>query len=291
MKDNYLIYLDKELGYSKETIKNYNMDITSFLDFLITIKINYKCISKENIRSYLKYLDEKKLSNKTISRKLSSLRMYYEYLMLNNDIKINIFSSIRNPKVERKLPNYLNYEEIETILEKIDTSSIYGIRNKLILELIYATGVRLDELHNIKVDNIDINNKTIKVLGKGFKERYVYFGEYALNCLNNYLSNSRNNLLLDKSNNYLFLNKFGNKLSKSTIGKIVKTSTKELTVKHNISPHTLRHTFATHLLNNGADIKTVQELLGHESLGTTEIYTHVSNERIKEVYLKTHPRD
>ncbi len=289
--EKYLEYLKLELNYSEDTIKNYKIDLLSFEVFLSDNKIKYMNIDKNNVRNYLKLLDEKKLSNKTIARKLTSIRMFYNYLVLNNIIKSNILNSISNPKIERKLPNYLNYEEIDNILEGICLDNIYGVRNRLLLELIYATGIRLSEVSNLLIKNINFDDKTIKVLGKGSKERIVYYGDYTKKYLEIYLNSVRRELLNGKTSEYLFLNKFGNKLGKGSIEKIVKSSTNVLSVKHNISVHTLRHTFATHLLNNGADIKTVQELLGHESLSTTEVYTHVSNDRIKEVYLKAHPRE
>ncbi len=289
--NDYLIYLEKELNYSMETIKNYKFDIDSFLEYLKINKINYLKLNKDIIRKYLKYLDETKLSNKSISRKLSSLRMFYNFLTEIKVVNQNVFQFIQNPKVAKKLPNYLNYEEIENLLDGIPLDNVYGIRNRLILEIIYSTGIRLSEVANIKLNDINYSNKNIKIMGKGSKERFVVFGDFTIKYLDLYLKNSRNILLNDKKNDYLFINKFGNALSKSMIEKIVKNCAKEICLKHNISVHTLRHTFATHMLNNGADIKTVQELLGHESLGTTEIYTHVSNDRIKDVYLRTHPRE
>ncbi len=287
----YLTYLDKELNYSSETIKNYEIDLIYFNKYLNENNYNYLKLTKDNIRNYLKYLDSFKLSNKTIARKLSSLRSYYDYLLVNNYITSNIFSAISNPKVEKKLPKVLNYEEIETLFDSIDTNTIYGVRNRLILELIYSSGFRLSEVISIKLKDINKGDLSIKIMGKGSKERVVYYGAYVAKYLELYLNNSRSILLNNKTSEYLLINKFGNPLGKSMIEKIVKNSAKEVCLKHNISPHTLRHSFATHLLNSGADIKTVQNLLGHESLGTTQIYTHVSNDRIKEVYLKTHPRE
>ncbi len=289
--DNYIVYLEKELNYSNETIKSYKFDITEFSNYIIEKKLNYLKIQKTDIRNYLKMLHTKKLSNKSISRKLSSLRMFYNYLCDEKVLNQNSFNFISNPKVTKKLPNYLNYEETENLLNGISLDNIYGIRNRLILEIIYSTGIRLNEAVNIKLNDINYEDKVIKIFGKGSKDRFVVFGEYTLKYLKIYLKEARNLLLKKNHSDYLFVNKFGNQLSKSMIEKIVKNSAKEISLKHNISPHTLRHTFATHMLNNGADIKTVQELLGHESLGTTEIYTHVSNDRIKDVYLKTHPRE
>ncbi len=288
---DYLLYLAKELNYSNETIKSYKSDLIQYDKYNKDKKINFLKITKEEVRNYLKYLDNLKLSNKSIARKVTSLRMFYNFLVEIKEIDDNIFNTVSNPKIGKKLPNYLNYEEIENLLNKLDVTTVYGYRNRLILELVYSTGIRLSELSKIKVNDINLSDKTLKVMGKGSKERIVYFGRITFNYLEKYLSNQRKILLNNKPNDYLFINKFGNRLSKSGFEKIIKSCAKEVSLKHNISMHTLRHTFATHLLNNGADIKTVQELLGHESLATTEIYTHVTSERIKEVYLKTHPRE
>ena len=203
--------------------------------------------------------------------------------MLNKGlVDTNLFNSIRNPKIEKKLPNYLSYEELARILDNIDISTFIGLRNRLMVEMFYATGCRVSEITNIKVNDIDKSNNSIRIMGKGSKERIVYFGEYARDYLDRYLP------LIDCV--YLFTNEAKEKLRVHDVEYIIKDLVKNLALKTHVTPHTLRHTFATHLLNNGADIKTVQELLGHSSLNTTGIYTHVSNERIKEVYRKTFNR-
>ena len=216
--------------------------------------------------------------------------MFYEYLLDIKLINNNIFNNISNPKIEKNLPHYLNYNEIDDLINNLPNESIFDIRNKLIIELLYSTGIRLDEITNLMLKNINKSDKIIKVVGKGNKEREVYFGTDAYNSLNEYLNNARSELLNNKTSEYLFINRFGNKLGSSSIYKVVRDSIKYISSKRKISPHTLRHTFATHLLNNGADIKSVQALLGHENINTTEIYTHVSNKEIKDIYLKTHPR-
>lgn len=288
---SYLTYLKKELGYTDDTIKSYEIDLKQYVMYLKLKKINFKYISKDIARDYLKYLDNLKLTNKSISRKLSSLRGFYNFLVDILVTDTNIYESISNPKVEKKLPEFLNYEEINNLLESVDTSTTLGIRNRLLLELIYATGIRLSECANLKISNINKYEKSLKIFGKGQKERIVYYGEYAEKYLNLYLNDSREKLLNGKKSEYLFINHFGNQLHAEGIENVLKEQVKKISLKHKISIHTLRHTFATHLLNNGADIKTVQELLGHSSLATTEIYTHITSERVKEVYNKTHPRN
>lgn len=284
MKDlgNFLEYLNKELNYSENTEISYREDITNFLNYLEKKQLNYKKIDGEIIRDYLKYLDEAKLKNSTIARRISALRTFYNYLLNKNIVDTNLFNSIRNPKLEKKLPNYLSYEELAKILDNIDISTKIGLRNRLLVEMFYATGCRVSEMINIKVSDINKSNNSIRIMGKGSKERIVYFGEYARDYLDRYLP------LIDTD--YLFTQESGDKLSIHDVEYIISDLVKNLALKTHVTPHTLRHTFATHLLNNGADIKTVQELLGHSSLNTTGIYTHVSNERIKEVYRKTFNR-
>ena len=284
INEKYKEYLKYELNYSEYTIKNYLLHINKYLEYLNNNNINYNKITKDDILNYLKYLDSLKLSNKTISNILSSIRNYYDYLLDNNIIKVNIFKTINNPKIDKKLPNFLSYEELRKIIDSIKCNNILEYRNKLIIEILYATGIRVSELINIKIKDIDFNNKSIKVLGKGKKERIVYFGDYALKAINDYL-NIRNS-----DNEYLILNKNNKQITVRGIEKIIDKVVKESSVKNNVSPHTFRHTFATHLLNNGADIKSVQELLGHNSLNTTEIYTHITSDYLKDVYRKNMPR-
>lgn len=281
----YLEYLDKELNFSKNTIDSYRKDLADFFCFVNRQGIDYLSINRYDVRAYLKYLDELKLKNSTIARRISAIRSFYNYLLSMGIISNNIFNSIRNPKLEKKLPNYLSYEELGDILDSIDISTPTGIRNRLLIEIFYATGCRVSELINIKMSDINFTNKSIRIMGKGSKERIVYYGDYAQIYLNMYLETEFN-----KDSKYLFLNDKKDAMSVQDVEVIIRYIVKDLALKTHVTPHTLRHTFATHLLNNGADIKSVQELLGHASLNTTGIYTHVSNERLKEVYLKTFNR-
>ena len=196
---------------------------------------------------------------------------------------------VTNPKVPKKLPKYLNYNDIEDLLKIPNRQDTLGLRNALILELLYSTGIRVSELSNIRLKDININEREIRILGKGSKERIVIFGKVCLELLNVYVKTSRKKLL-SKENEYLLLNKNGGKLSVRGIQMIVENVLKESSIKYNISPHTLRHTFATHLLDAGADLMSVKELLGHDSLSTTSIYTHISNEKLRQVYWNSHPR-
>ena len=284
IEEKYEEYLKYELNYSNNTIDSYLNHINKYLEYLKKNNINYLYINKEDIINYLKYLDNKNLTNRTIGNILSSLRNYYDYLLDKKIINVNIFKTISNPKIDKKLPNFLSYEEMRNILDSIDINDLLGKRNKLIVELFYATGIRVSELINIKIEDISLSEKKIRIIGKGKKERIVYYGDYAKKALDEYL-NVRNS-----NNEYLIQNKDGNKITARGIEKIIDKIVMESSVKNNVTPHTFRHTFATHLLNNGADIKSVQELLGHNSLNTTEVYTHITNDYLKEIYLKNMPR-
>ena len=284
-------YLKNERRYPSTTINSYLYDIKKYQIFLSKHKnIDYKTITKEEIRELLKEETEYGESKSSISRMLSALRHFYRYLEVHNIIDYNPFKSIRNPKKEKKLPNFLQYEELETIINSIKLDNPLNIRNRLIIELLYASGIRVSELVNLKISDIDFNKREIRVLGKGSKERITFYGDYCEEILNIYLDSAREELLQDKNNDYLILNKYGNKITSRGIESIINKLIDELSIKHHISPHVLRHTFATDLLNNGADLKSVQELLGHSSLSTTEIYTHITSERLRSVYLKTFPR-
>ena len=281
--DKFLFFLKVELNYSELTIKSYQLDLTDFFGYIESKKINYLTITNHDVRGYLKYLDSCNLKNSTISRRISTLRTFYNYLVDENIVENNVFHNVKNPKLEKKLPNYLNYNEMEELLESIDISTTEGLEKRLLIEMFYSTGCRVSEMINVKINDIDFTNKTIRIMGKGSKERIVYFGDYASKYLDNYLSKV-------KCDKYLFTNKKGEKLTTNEVEQIVKDIMKHISIKTHVTPHTLRHTFATHLLNNGADIRTVQELLGHANLSTTGIYTHVSSDRLKDIYFKTFKR-
>ncbi len=286
----FLKYLSNEKRYPNNTIISYSNDLKRYNDFIRSKKINYLTINKEEIRFFLKYLDEKKLSKNSISRTLSSLRNFYAFLILEGKVQNNQFKLIKNPKKEKKLPNFLQPNEMMQILETLASETPLEKRNRLIIELLYATGIRVSELANISLNDININDYEIKVKGKGSKDRIVYFGEYAKKYLDDYITNSRSVLKSSKTTDKLLLNKDGGNLTVRSIENIVNKVVDEAALKHKISPHVLRHTFATDMLNNGADLKSVQELLGHSSLSTTQIYTHITNERLRNVYLKSFPR-
>ena len=283
--DDFYKYLENK-GYSNNTILSYQKDLNQFKDYCKNISI--KKIDYNFIRSYLQFLHNKKYTNKSIARHISSLKSFFKYLTKTEVIKENPCLLISNPKIEKKLPNYINYNDLEVLFSIPDKNDVLGLRNLLILELLYSCGVRVSELVNIKLSDIDFSNDRILILGKGNKERFVLYGKVCSKLLNEYLNKSRSKL--NKDSDYLLLNKFGNKITDRAIRMIIDDIVKKSSLKLNISPHTLRHTFATHLLNEGADLKIVQELLGHENISTTGIYTHVSNEHLRKVYLDAHPR-
>ena len=276
---DFLNYLKYEKGFSDYTIKNYEIDLRNFYNFA-----DKKPLDIELIRNYLRKLYEDKYSNRSISRKVSSLKSYFKYLESEGIIKDNFMRLISNPKVEKTLPNYLNYEDLEQLLAFPDRSNKYGLRDALILEMLYSSGIRVSELSNIKLNDINFKERKILILGKGNKERYVYYGSKCAELIDKYLK-------LDHGNSpYLLIGKRSDKLNEREIRKIVTETAKKAGISIHVTPHTLRHTYATHMLNDGADLKSVGDLLGHESLSTTQIYTHVSNERLRQVYLSTHPR-
>lgn len=287
--NEFLEYLEYEKNYSNYTIINYQDDLEDFLLFIEEKKKELKEIDYNVIRKYLNVLYDKKYSNKTISRHISTLRSFYKYLKKKNLIETNPMTLISNPKLEKKLPKVLSYGEIDAVLNSLDDGSILGHRNTLILELLYATGVRVSELVNIKEKDIDYSKREIHILGKGNKERIVLFGSRCEELLLLYKKKSYPELNI-KNTDYFLLGVRGNKINERQVRTIVDDAVAKAGMKLHISPHVLRHTFATHMLNEGADLRSVQQLLGHESLSTTTIYTHVSNERLRNVYLHTHPR-
>lgn len=285
--EEYLLY---EKKYPLNTVNSYISDISFFLSYISSMNKKVTDVDKNIVRNYLKILSDLKYNNSTIARKLSSLRSYFAYLLANKKIKNNIFNLINNPKKEKKLPNFLTYQEFEDLIFSIDNNDIYAKRNKLILELLLASGLRVSELVNIKLEDIDINNKSIRVVGKGSKERIVYFNLHTETSLKDYLDNSRSKLLKNRKSSYIFINNKSTKLTREGVFEIINKIATKANIKHHLSPHVLRHTFATFLLNEGADIRSVQTLLGHESLSTTQIYTHITSDALKSEYLKRFPR-
>ena len=287
---SYLDYLKYQKNYSDYTVLSYGNDIEEFFEYINREGLNFKDIEYSDLRFYLMYLkEEKNDNNSSIDRKLSALRGFYKYLANEDVVKSNVFSLVNGPKKEKKLPRYFEYNELEELFNVPDVSTSLGQRDLLLLELLYATGVRVGELTNIKIKDIDLSSKSILILGKGNKERIVTYGDYCEEILKRYLDEGY--LLLNtKNSDYLFLNKNGGCLTERGVRYILDQIIKQTSISKNISPHMIRHSFATHLLNEGCELTTVQKLLGHESIKATQIYTHVTTDRLREVYYNSFPR-
>ncbi len=287
--NSFIDYLKYEKHYSENTVIAYEKNISQFIEFLnCEENCNIDKVDYTLMRRYLNYLYTLKYSSKSICRHISSLRSFFKFLVNEGIIKNNPMILITNPKVEKKLPKFINYEDIEKILNTPDLNTDLGIRDALILELLYVTGIRVSELVNIKIKDIDKYQQTIKILGKGSKERIVLYGSRCDDLLKKYF-NVRSNFIKN-SIDYLILSKTGKQINVREIRNIINRISNSCGIDMKISPHTFRHTFATHMLNEGADLRSVQKLLGHENLSTTTIYTHLSNEKLRREYLNAHPR-
>lgn len=287
--DKYLEYLKVVKKYSDKTIISYYDDLVEYNEFIQNNFSDIISIDYDMVKEYMKYLYERKISKASISRKLSSIRGLYNYLIREDIITINYFERISNPKKDIYLPKFLRDEELDKIFSICSCNTPINQRDTLIIELLYATGLRVSELVNIKIKDIDRNEKIIKVIGKGSKERIVLYNNHTKKAMDIYLGDGYH--VLNKVNSgYLILNKDGNKLSERYVRNIINKLVRKAELDIKISPHTLRHTFATDMLEEGADLMTVKELLGHESLNTTSIYTHITNEQIRKTYNMAHPR-
>ena len=287
--EEFLNYLEYERNYSYNTIIAYKNNINKFFLYCNDNGIkNINNIDYNFIRRYISYLYDNNYQAKSISRMISAIRSYFKYLQKENKIKINPLDLITSPKLEKKLPKYLTINEIEKILNAVPLDDKISIRDAFILELLYVSGIRVSELTNIKLEDINNDENKIKIMGKGSKERIVFYGTRCRDLLNKYLSVRGE--FVKYPNDYLILSNMGRKINTREIRNIINRIKVKAGVDINISPHTFRHTFATHMLNEGADLRSVQELLGHENLSTTTIYTHLTNEKMRRTYLNTHPR-
>ena len=290
--ENFKNYLKLERGLSINSIKSYEYDIVQFKNFIIENKIDEspkKC-SKSTIKRYLyKNLSNKKTRSQ--ARSISALKGFFNYLLFEGKINSSPLNDIESPKIENKLPEVLTEDEIKRLISSVKIDSEFGQRNKAIIEVLYGTGIRVSELTELKISNIFFNENIIKVTGKGNRERFVPLGKIASIEIKKYL-NAREKLKIDsKFSDILFLNRYGRQLTRSMIFKVINDSSKNAGIDKKISPHTLRHSYATHLLKNGADLRTIQLILGHESITTTEIYTHLDTFHLEEVLKKYHPRE
>ena len=282
---DFLSYLELDLNYSDNTIKSYDNDLTKFINYFD--KKDVLKLNVQHIEKYVKTLEE--LAPSTVSHNISSIKSFYNYYLKIGKIDINPSDAINQPKLGRHLPTYLTEDEIDSLLDiKIETP--FDARNKAILELMYATGLRISEVVNLEFKNIDFEDCIVRVMGKGSKERIVPINSIALDALDNYIKNYREDLIKNDVNNYLFLNNHGKRMTRQGVFKMLKAEVEKKNIKKEVSPHTLRHTFATHLLENGADLRIIQELLGHSDISTTQIYTHLTNDKLHQDYLEYFPR-
>ena len=288
----YLSVLKLEKNLSDNTVSSYKNDISSFLQFIESRRINDPSAIKQNhIADFFKSLKKTGLSSSSAARYYSSLKGFFTYLFLSKYITENPIEKVSTPKLAKNLPSVLTVEEVDSVLSKPDTRDKLGLRDKAVLELFYACGTRVSELINIKISDLFFDEDVIRVFGKGSKERIVPIGSSAVKWINKYLKESRILLMKKtKSENYLFLNNRGTKLSRMGVWKIVDRYVKEAGIEKEVHPHTFRHSFATHLLEGGADLRAVQEMLGHSDISTTQIYTHIDREYLKEVHRTFHPR-
>ena len=293
--DRFVAYLRYEKSASPYTIKNYGSEIQEFIDFAADEgAVDWPAVTVPLIRRYLLWLSSRQLAATSVSRRLSELRSFGQYLTRNGDIPRNPFHLVSLPRLPERLPNYLEYEEVLAMLRVPDTSKPAGLRDRAILEVMYASGVRVSEVAGLNVGDYEREDARLRVWGKGAKERIAFLGGPACSAVDAYVAYGRPSLLAAspraETTGALFLNRFGQRLSVRSVDSLIRRTAVAAGIARRVTPHVLRHTFATHLLNGGADLRFIQEMLGHANISTTQIYTHVSQERIREVYLKAHPR-
>lgn len=289
--NEFLNYLSLERGLADNTIAAYRRDLNKYIDYLKEKKINsIENTTRSEISSFLSAQKDKNLSANTISRNLVAIKVFYRYLLRERYIKDDPTSVLESPRLWKRLPEVLAIKEIERLLNQIDTSSSQGIRDRACLELIYATGMRVSELVGLGLQDLNLDVGFVKCRGKGGKERIVPLGREASKWVNRYLKNVRGKLCKSDSKPFLFLTRSGKGMSRQTVWKAITKCATRAKIKKEISPHTLRHSFATHLLQRGADLRVVQEMLGHADISTTQTYTHIDKEHLKAIHHKYHPR-
>ncbi len=285
-------FLISERNYSEHTVRAYTTDLSEFNSFLrekgiLNDGADISCVDEVSIRAYIGWLYGKKNSKKSISRKLASIRTFFEFFMREGVIRKNSAKLVPTPKGEKKLPAFLTVDEAFKLIEAAEIKGVLGLRDRAILELLYSSGIRVSELVGINLSNVNLATSLVKVLGKGNKERIVPLGSKAQEAIRQFMEKRYE---LHPKGDFLFVNSRGGRLTSRSVGRIVKKYSIISGIPKNVSPHVLRHTFATHLLGSGADLRAIQEMLGHSNLSTTQRYTHTSIEKIMEIYDKTHPR-
>lgn len=285
----YTLFLRTERGLSENTLSAYRNDLNQFLAYLQEKNIqSVTALNEDCLLSWLSIL-RRKFNSRSVMRKVATIRGFLKFLQREGYIEGGLYETLENPKPQKPLPKVLSVEEVDKLLSQPDISTIYGIRDKALLELLYSSGLRISEASNLRIDDIDLEGEFLRCRGKGQKERIVPLGSIAIKWLKEYISGARFSLAKGDTR-WLFLRKGGGKLSRVSMWKIVKKYARQAGIKKEISPHTLRHSFATHLLEGGADLRSIQEMLGHSSITTTEIYTHISRKHLREVFKESHPR-
>ena len=282
---SFLNYLLVDKGLSNNTAKAYEADISSFFQWLDNEDLKYKNLQEDHINQYISFLFQRKMRSSSVNRKISSIKSFYIFLVKRNFLKNSPLNDLVTPKQEKYLPESMSEAEVDKLLNSPDVSNKIENRDKAMIEMLYATGMRISELVNLKMTDVDMKRCVVKVFGKGSKERLVPFGETALDSLRSYLNERE-----QSSSKEIFLSNRGKKMTRVAFWQRVKVYLIRENLKNSISPHTLRHAFATHLLNRGADLRSVQLLLGHSDLSTTQIYTHIAKQRLSDVLKKHHPR-
>ena len=282
---SFLNYLLVDKGLSNNTVKAYEADISSLFQWLDTEDLKYNNLQEDHINQYISFLFQRKMRSSSVNRKISSIKSFYIFLVKRNFVKNSPLNDLVTPKQEKYLPESMSEAEVDKLLNSPDVSNKIENRDKAMIEMLYATGMRISELVNLKITDVDMKRCVVKVFGKGSKERLVPFGETALDSLRSYLNERE-----QSSSKEIFLSNRGKKMTRVAFWQRVKIYLIRENLKNSISPHTLRHAFATHLLNRGADLRSVQLLLGHSDLSTTQIYTHIAKQRLSDVLKKHHPR-
>ncbi len=290
LKD-FIYYLAVEKGLAKNTLESYERDLRGFLLYLKKESVlDAAAIKRSHILGYLASLRTKGLASSTLSRSLASIRSFFHFLMQERRIGENPANDLESPRQEKKLPRVMSMKEIDSLLKQPDELKVNGIRDKAMLELLYATGIRVTELIDLGVNDVNTESGYIRCTGKGSKERIVPVGGPAIQKVKHYIEKGRPKLVKDLKEHSLFVNQHGRRLTRQGFWKIIKKYARQAQITREITPHTLRHSFATHLLENGADLRSVQEMLGHADISTTQIYTQVSKSKLKDVYERAHPR-
>ena len=287
----FLDYLSVERGLSKNTIISYKEDLNCYIDFLSSCRIDaLSKITKDEIINFMLFQKDKGMAANSIARRLSAIRMFHRFLARERILKSDPSNLIDSPKLWKKIPDTLSINEVEALIAQPNIRDKQGARDKAILETLYATGMRVSEAVNLRLDNVNLDIGFLRCIGKGNKERVIPIGTKAITSIKRYLEFSRPHLLKKRESEFLFLSRFGKKISRQSFWKIIKRYASQARIKKNIRPHTLRHSFATHLLERGADLRSVQEMLGHSNISTTQIYTHINKDRLKTIHRMFHPR-